>query len=362
MANFHQQPFDEGTATKLSLFATYAREWLPVFVCPRRRGATVTIVDFFAGPGRDITGREGTPLLLLRTIREFSEQISKNEIKVRLLLNEAAKRKADVLRAVMDDHDVPTELCTWSVHNLAFEDAFQNFIPELKAGPNLLLLDQQGMKFISDDVFRSLISLQSTDFAFFIASSFIRRFRDHKHFKRYLPVPGETIQGRKFGEIHRAVTDHYRTLVPAQRRMFLAQFSIRKGANIYGLIFGSGHILGIDKFLRACWEIDPDRGEANFDIDGDAIDGARPFLFSEMNVPRKVTRFSYSLRSKLLTGDLVSDADVYEECLKEGMLPRHGREVLTAMIKAGEVLVESGKQPRVSQDGYKGPRRLEVTK
>lgn len=53
MANFHQQPFDEGTITKLDLYQAYAKSWLPVFLSGSKAGSTVSIVDFFAGPGRD---------------------------------------------------------------------------------------------------------------------------------------------------------------------------------------------------------------------------------------------------------------------------------------------------------------------
>ena len=68
-----------------------------------------------------------------------------------------------------------------------------------------------------------------------------------------------------FNDTHRAVVEHYRHL--AGGRIFFGSFSIKKGANIYGLIFGSAHPLGIEKFLRVCWKVDPVRGEANFDID-----------------------------------------------------------------------------------------------
>lgn len=164
MANFHRDPFDDGTKTKLASFSAYAKEWLPVFLSPLEKGSTVTIVDFFAGPGRDVNGQEGSPLLLLRTIREYSEQIQRNRIHVRLELNEGAKRKAAVLHSVMEEQAVPSDLCEWSVRNLNFEDAFADVYPKLTAGPNLLVFDQQGISRISEAVFRQLVALKRTDF------------------------------------------------------------------------------------------------------------------------------------------------------------------------------------------------------
>ena len=239
--NFHKSPFDEGTTTKLELFAAYAKEWLPVFLSGKNRGAVVTVADFFAGPGRDLQGREGSPLLLLRRIREYTKLIRQNDVRVRLELNEGAKRKSEALTRVMEEQKIPPSLCRWHVHNLSFEVAFDALYPGLNAGPNLILLDQQGMKFISDSVFQKIIALEKTDFLFFIASSFIRRFWDHEYFKKHLPIPGAKITGGAFSEIHRAVTDYYRGLVPPDKQLFLPPFSIKKGKNIYGVIFGSAN-------------------------------------------------------------------------------------------------------------------------
>lgn len=361
MTNFHKSPFDEGTITKLALFSAYAKEWLPVFVSPKYAGSTVTIVDFFAGPGRDVEGKEGTPLLLLRTIREYTEHIKRYRIHVRLLLNEGVKWKAKILKTAMEEQNVADELCEWDVSDLSFDDVFTSLYPQLSIGPNLLLLDQQGMKFISDDVFQKLLALNKTDFVFFIASSFIRRFWDHPHFKRHLPIPTENILGQEFSDIHRIITDYYRSLIPSDKQFYLAPFSIRKGSNIYGLIFGSAHTLGILKFLRVCWAIDPERGEANFDIDGDEIDSSKPYLFEEMNTPSKISRFEAHLEEHLLSGKISTDGGVYEECLKEGVLPKHGREVLRPMIKEGRIRVQGGLQPRISEVGRQEPRGIVVT-
>ena len=60
--NLHQKPFDEGTRDKLELYREYLREWLPVFI----NGSSVDILqifDFFAGPGFDVDGNPGSPVI-----------------------------------------------------------------------------------------------------------------------------------------------------------------------------------------------------------------------------------------------------------------------------------------------------------
>jgi three-Cys-motif partner protein len=355
--NFHSKPFDEATQVKLSLYADYVREWLPVFL--QRRNARITIVDLFAGPGRDTCGKEGSPLLVLKELRDYAGMIDQSCADVRLEFNEAAAAKAQSLSELMASQKIPESLCSWTVRSLPFDVAFDAVYPSLSDRHNLLFLDQQGMRFISDATFQRLTSLPSTDFMFFIASSSVRRFVDHPSFIRHLPIEKGAVSTRRFSDTHRAIADHYRGLLCDGSRFHLAQFSMKKGSNIYGLIFGSANLLGLEKFLRVCWSIDPQRGEANFDIDDDRISLDEPHLFPEMDRSKKVNAFQAKLRRDLVTGVLPTDGAVYRACLVEGMLPCHGREVLCNMMKAGDIRVTDGKRPRVSKAGYRQPRNLE---
>lgn len=360
--NFHQQPFDEATQVKLDLFGRYIREWLPVFLNHKPPPEEITIVDFFAGPGRDSSGRLGSPLIALDEIRRYRGSIQACPSKVRLELNEFAKEKASQLELSLQSEQIDPSLCSWRVGSRSFEDAFQFLLPSLRTGPNLLLLDQQGVKFISDEVFKVLAELPQTDFMFFVASSTLRRFEDHPSIKKYFPEAGTAFSARQFNDTHRAVADYYRDLIRTDLRakLFLGAFSLKKGSNIYGLIFGSSHPLGIEKFLRLSWNQDPVRGEANFDIDGERIDPDHPALFPEMNVPKKLQVFQRDLRTRVLSGELKTDGEVYVASLEAGFLPKHGKRPLVELIKEKRVTCEEGRQARVSSAGYRSPRRLRV--
>lgn len=360
MTNFHQSPFDESTKTKLALFEAYAKEWLPVFLNKAARDTTVTIADFFAGPGRDKNNCEGTPLIFLNQIRDYSELIRDHNISVNLELNEFAKRKATCLREVLEEENVSDELCKWNVTSEEFSARFDQLYPSLRASSNLLFFDQQGMKQISDEVFRKVLFLRRTDFMFFVASSSVRRFWDHENFQRHLGMTGEEFLNSSFSETHRAVTDYYRKLVPTGKSYFLAPFSIKKGSNIYGVIFGSAHPKGIGKFLNICWKLDQIHGEANFDISGESIDSRTPRLFPEMDTTSKIQKFQAEIRTNISRGELNTDGELYIACLANGMLPKHGKDVLREMLKSGDIRMVGGAQPRVSYDGWKQPRALEV--
>jgi len=69
--------------------------------------------------------------------------------------------------------------------------------------------------------------------------------------------------------VHRAACAYFAKRAPAD--VYLGRFSIKKRGNIYGLIFGSRHLLGIGKFLDVAWDCDEIAGEANFDIERENV-------------------------------------------------------------------------------------------
>lgn len=360
MRNFHRLPFSVSTQVKLRLFRDYTREWIPVWVSQVGRNSTITIADFFAGPGADCEGSPGSPLIVLDELQQSSDLIRSKGARVNLILNEYVAAKAQVLENTMKAQGNCSSICTWKILGLGFEEAFQEVYPSLCSGPNLLILDQQGMKAISDDVFKMILRLPRTDFLFFIASSSIRRFENNPYFQKHLDIPSGAITGATFNDTHRAVTEHYRSLATeCCDNYFLSSFSIKKGSNIYGLVFGSHHHVGLLKFLRVCWKADPVRGEANFDIDSDQYDPNEPHLFAEMDRPKKLTVFQDITKSKILAGCLASDREVYLHTLQEGFLPSEGKKVLRSLLRNGHIRVLGG-QARVSPEGFKSPRRLEV--
>ncbi len=358
--NFHRTNFDEGTNTKLELFRMYLRSWLPVFISSSPRGSTINIVDLFAGPGTDQAGNPGSPLIALEEIQNYSRQIATSGVKIRLILNDRAARKARALEARLLATVMPGS-CSWSVDNLDAGAAFTKHHDLMTPGPNLMFLDQFGMTFITEAMFHTLISLRKTDLLFFISSSHLRRFADHPAIKNRIVIPHRALRAATFEDTHRAVAEYYKSLVPQASEYYIGSFSIKKGSNLYGLIFGSGHPLGIEKFLQVCWKIAPNSGEANFDIDHDGISAEAPRLFADMDRPRKLDVFRQRLRDEVLSAKLKTDRAVYLFALQNGVPPAEAKTVLRELRREARIApAVAGTQFRVSKDGYKDPRAIEV--
>ena len=103
---------------------------------------------------------------------------------------------------------------------------------------------------------------------------------------------------------------------------------MKKGSNIYGLIFGSNHTYGIEKFLKICWTLDKQRGEANYDIDSDNIHPTMPSLFEDLNIPKKVQNFEKELEIYIKSKEIHLLKDIYKMGLDRGFLPKHVNKVI----------------------------------
>jgi three-Cys-motif partner protein len=339
--DIHIKPFDEGTKAKLAIFQDYLREWLPVFT--KRKEVfwkTINIYDFFAGPGADLLGVKGTPLLIIDELENHLEAINEKKLNVNLYFNEYSESKCNELKQKLKYLALTNKPYNIEVESLDFKVAFnKNGTKMAKNGvTNLVFLDQNGIKHISEDVFKYLINIKRTDFLFFISSSTIKRFCDHPNIIQHINLSIEEVEKKPYHQIHRLVLDYYRSLIPTNKELYLAPFSLKKGPNVYGLIFGSSHVLGIEKFLTTCWKIDPDRGEANFDIDNDNIREGQLDIFSgELDKPKKTEVFENELAKQILDSSLKTDKDIYLFAITSGFLPSHAKAVIKSLVYKNKI-------------------------
>ena len=338
--DFHKKPFDDETILKLEIFKGYIREWLPVFLF-KRSYHTINILDFFAGPGKDCKGRNGSPLIIIDEIKQYLEKPNPNlsprsDVRINVLFNDFDKNKIDSLQNEIKQES----LFNIKISNYNFEESFrlQRNMLESKSDAKLVILDQTGIKHITPDTFRELINFNALDFMFFISSSILKRFISIEQIKQYFPdMSEEDVNNIPSTDIHRFVCDYYQKHVPQGKDFYLVPFSIKKGANIYGIIFGSSVLLGIEKFLKVCWDKDKVSGSANYDIDDDIVRNGET-LFSEMNVSKKLDIFKKRLMSFLKV--FKSNNEIYRFTLENGCLPKHAREILNNIQKDSRLVAE----------------------
>ncbi len=317
------------------------RAWLRVFVDRKEiLWPNINILDFFAGPGTDKCGNPGSPLVILEELSIHSETIRSKGLNLRCFFNERDLEKFALLDALVKaerQRNPPYHLETAKAN---FKEAFRSKLPALHAASsaNLLFLDQTGIMQIDPETFRELISIKRSDFLFFISSSTIKRFGDQASFQKYVKLSKEEIASTPYLAFHRKILEWYKSLVPPGTQYYLAPFSIKKSSGTYGIIFGSGHPLGMEKFLTAAWQIDSMRGEANFDIDAEGIQPDQYDIFSgELPRPKKVELFERELSKKILEREIQTNRDMYFYTITSGFTPSHARKVFRELVQGKKV-------------------------
>jgi len=124
-------------------------------------------------------------------------------------------------------------------------------------------------------------------------------------------------------------------MVPKNCTTKLYPFTIKKGSNIYGLIFGSKHPLGVEKFLKIAWNTNELNGEANFDIDED-WKASQTVLFG----PRKMTKvekFQSDLEKIILGKEKISNKEIYDYTLEAGHIKEHAIPVVIKLQQEKKV-------------------------
>jgi hypothetical protein len=348
--NLHNKPFDEGTKTKLEIYRGYVRAWLQVFLhADAFCGKPLQFFDFFCGPGEDSSGEPGSPLILITELLAERTKIKERGHDVRIFFNDQDLAKIDNLKRLCTKKSLP-----WQprIESVDFADAFKKVKSEIGVGPSLVFIDQSGVKHITRDVFNVLTQAGTTDFIFFTASSAKWRFGE------LLAPEIELPENVPYTDVHRVLADRYREWTP--KGTFIGHFSIKKKANIYGLVFGSHHWRGMQKFLEIAWKLDPACGEADYEMEADTAQGQ---FYFEQGKPgfkkRKVEVFQEKLSELIRTGALGTDKDVFLHCLTNGFLPRVAKDVYRRLHN--DLLKNTRDDfPRCFDAVMKQPRRIKI--
>jgi hypothetical protein len=119
-------------------------------------------------------------------------------------------------------------------------------------------------------------------------------------------------------ECHRLIADYFQKLIPGGKEYYIHHFTIKKGPNYWGLIFGTNHTLGMEKFLRVCWKEDVYSGESNFNKDNDIpVD----WLFYTGETINKKQRIKNEIKNKILLQEITNNKEGLKYALRNRCLP-----------------------------------------
>lgn len=348
----HGKPYDETTITKLEIFEEYAQAWIPTFVMSGHR--EICIFDLFAGTGKDQNGISGSPIRLLQQIGKFIGDISEKNCKVKLYLNEYKPKKYALLQAAcaeyLAEHPDVARAVEVIYSNEEFDVCFNRLLPEIKRCPSLVYLDQCGVKFLANKYLSELEKSTRTDFLYFVSSSYFLRFGDSEEFKRYVNFDKEQAKKDPYRFIHRNLLDQLKQGLLVDSGLKLYPFSLRKGSNIHGIIFGATSPRAVDKFLDIAWKRAPLSGDADFDID-EEHKKSQLDMFSGLK-QTKIQVFQSALEDFLKEKGEATNADIFLFTLDKGHPKSHASEYLRTLKKLDKVHYE-GRSPKINYDAVK---------
>lgn len=140
-------------------------------------------------------------------------------------------------------------------------------------------------------------------------------------------------------------------------KKYMAPFSLKKeSSNVYGIIFLSSAWQGIDKFLKICWDMDQQNGEANYFIEDDDKGGILIGMDPEFAPFSKTERFEKDLRAKLVAGDFNNEHELAKFCYDRCMRPMHCSATLKRLKKEGIIEV-AFHSPQMNQEP---PREISI--
>jgi hypothetical protein len=229
-------------------------------------------------------------------------------------------------------------------------------LSEIKQYPSLVYLDQNGIKFLSEKYFLELERTNQTDFIYFVSASYFWRFGESKEFKVHLDIDMVAAKQDPYKFIHRNIIEQLRKKLPSVSKLKLYPFSLKKGSNIHGIIFGATHPRAVDKFLSITWKRNGTNGQANFDIDDDKKKAQLSF-FTEKKLT-KIEDFQHDVRDKILNREIKNNFELLDFVYNQGHIGSHAAECLKAMKK--DMLVNyEGTSPLVTYDNvYKVKKKL----
>lgn len=343
--DLHLKPFDDVTLKKLEIFQEYAKVWLPTFLM-QSRYREICIFDFFAGPGYDFSGKQGSPIRILEEVRQQVVVGNHNEQKISIYLNELDPKKLNSLKAACDAYCAKNpelkDFVNIQYSGEDFDVCFPRLKPVVAQHPSLVYLDQTGIKFLSDECLAFFQNSRRVDFLYFVSSSSMLRFCERPEFSQYLDAELiDVIKTSSYSNVHREVTKYLRQKYSTKNGLKLYPFSLKKKSNIYGIIFGTSNLRGVEKFMDVAWKANEMNGEANFDIDDDLAKAQRD-LFGNNKLTKKEL-FLQELEEYVRDKKSVTNTEFYEFTLENGFQTSYARKCLLELKKEKKIYFEGSR-------------------
>jgi len=168
------------TNAKHQILKRYVEAWAPI-LSQKGYNERLIYIDGFAGPGEYEDGEDGSPIVVLKALKNHSRQ-GNFKSKFRNLFIEICKERADHLRKVIEDRVEP--LPSWIKYEVITND-FNQYIKglmkylednKLSLAPALTFVDPFGWKDLNYNVLSDLMKFEKGELLITFMAGFLDRF------------------------------------------------------------------------------------------------------------------------------------------------------------------------------------------
>ncbi|MBI5473067.1 MAG: three-Cys-motif partner protein TcmP [Ignavibacteriae bacterium] len=341
--------FDHSSA-KVRLLSEYLKRYLNI-IANDPYTERIKIYDLFCGEGLYDNGGEGSPLAIMRCVKDlhFANVAKLSRIvPIDCHFNDIEGKKVQKLKSAIKDkslhYDKFGDLSFSSDDYKNQVDNLKKLLPTLHKQKVFVFIDPYEYKHISASDIKSLLSQKHSEVLLFLPTQFMYRFDKKGTPQALKDFIEEIVEYKKWRENeNNSSWDFVNQLKEAFREYlgvhhFVDTFTIEKDQNtVFSLFFFTSHIKGFEKMLEAKWEIDTEQGK------GWNYTGNPPSLFHAFKTNPLEEKLKVFLRGKQRT-----NGDAYEFTLRAGFLPKHANEVFYNWQNNGnlEVVTRNGERAR----------------
>lgn len=301
----------------------------------------INIYDIFCGAGVYDDGKEGSPIVAYKAIKEvFYENTGVK--KVTLFLNDGDKSRINNVQSILDADNEKNQCCDIKYHNLQAVD-FLNQVKILICQSstderNLVFIDPYGYKDINKEIINELMSNKHTEIILFLPISQMYRFTsyalDNSSLNPYKPLSdficsffaaGHPIIRQDELTILQYIS-YLREAFTYNNKYYATSYHIERNKNHYfSLFFLTSHLYGLEKNLEVKWDLNEVNG-SGFNLPTQQLN-----LFAESEAAEEqrklVTAFESELKEYLKQQR--TNKEVYRFTLIHEFLPKHVNQILT---------------------------------
>jgi three-Cys-motif partner protein len=335
---------------KVRLLSEYLKRYLNI-ISNDNHTKEIQVYDLFCGEGIYENGGEGSPLLILRQIKDmhFTNPANRRLIPpVNCHFNDLDSRKVEKVKAAV----AAKSLHYPDFGSIGYSSTdYQSLLDQLvKAFTNLKSQKQKAFVFIDPYQYRhisgsqiaALMASGCVEVLLWLPTQFMYRFAKNGTPEALYDFISELIpdfSDQGFDDVWsfiKKIKEGFHSLLGES--FFVDTFTIQKDpSTVFCLFFFTSHILGFQKMLEAKWDIDTEQGKG-----WHYQENQLSFLSQYKTNPLEADLVEF-LRTKPR-----SNVEIYLFTINRGFLPKHTNEVLRNWQNTQRITIASptGTKPR----------------